>query len=140
MRPDRSVGARGVNRSPRKRSIRGAASRRGGNAGTGDASTASRRGLRLCPECGYRRGGLMAILLVVGVMDLRTMAVVTATLAAERLAPATERFARAIGGVVIEVVCVLEPEPLRPAIDYSTVTDLARLRGLSTSVPRSTAA
>jgi predicted metal-binding membrane protein len=43
----------------------------------------------------------MAILLVAGVMDLRAMAVVTAAMTIERLAPAGERFAQAIGAVVI---------------------------------------
>ena len=39
----------------------------------------------------------MAILLAVGVMDLRAMAVVTAAITVERLAPAGERVARVIG-------------------------------------------
>ena len=40
----------------------------------------------------------MAILLVIGVMDLRAMAVVAAAITVERLAaPAGERVARAIG-------------------------------------------
>jgi predicted metal-binding membrane protein len=43
----------------------------------------------------------MAILLVVGVMDPGVMAVVTAAITAERLSPAGERVARAIGAVVI---------------------------------------
>ncbi len=43
----------------------------------------------------------MAILLVIGVMDLRAMAVVTAAITAERLAPAGRRVARAIGAAVI---------------------------------------
>jgi predicted metal-binding membrane protein len=43
----------------------------------------------------------MALLLVIGVMDLRAMAVVTAAINAERLAPAGERVARAIGAVVV---------------------------------------
>jgi predicted metal-binding membrane protein len=43
----------------------------------------------------------MAILLVIGVMDLRAMAVVGAAITVERLAPAGERVARAIGGLVI---------------------------------------
>jgi predicted metal-binding membrane protein len=43
----------------------------------------------------------MVILLVLGVMDLRAMAVVTAAITAERLAPAGERVARAIGAVVV---------------------------------------
>ena len=45
----------------------------------------------------------MTILLVIGVMDLRAMAVVTAAITAERLAPAGEQVARAIGVVVIGV-------------------------------------
>jgi hypothetical protein len=43
----------------------------------------------------------MAILLVVGVMDLRAMATVAAAITLERLAPAGERVARAIGAVSI---------------------------------------
>jgi predicted metal-binding membrane protein len=43
----------------------------------------------------------MAILLVVGVMDLRAMAVVTAAITVERLAPGGERVARAIGVIVV---------------------------------------
>ena len=66
-----------------------------------DAGTAWRHGLRLGLHCGYCCAGLMAILLVIGVMDLRAMAVVTAAITVERLAPAGERVARAIGAVVI---------------------------------------
>jgi predicted metal-binding membrane protein len=43
----------------------------------------------------------MAILLVLGVMDLRPMAVVAAAITAERLAPAGEAVARALGAVFI---------------------------------------
>jgi predicted metal-binding membrane protein len=43
----------------------------------------------------------MAILLVVGVMDLRAMAVVAAAIALERLAAAGERVARGIGAVAV---------------------------------------
>ena len=43
----------------------------------------------------------MVMLLVVGMMDLRVMAVVTAAITIERLAPAGERVARAIGVVVV---------------------------------------
>ena len=66
-----------------------------------DAGTAWRHGLRLGLHCTYSCGGLMALLLVIGVMDLRAMAVVTAAITVERLAPAGERVARAIGAVVI---------------------------------------
>jgi predicted metal-binding membrane protein len=43
----------------------------------------------------------MAILLVLGVMDLRAMTVVAASVALERLAPAGEAVARALGAVVV---------------------------------------
>jgi len=43
----------------------------------------------------------MAILLVIGVMDLRAMAVVAAAITFERFAPAGERVARAAGAVVV---------------------------------------
>ena len=43
----------------------------------------------------------MAILLVIGVMNLRAMGVVAAAIAVERLAPAGELVARATGVVVV---------------------------------------
>jgi predicted metal-binding membrane protein len=43
----------------------------------------------------------MVILLVIGVMDVRAMAVVTAAITVERLLPAGERIARATGTVVV---------------------------------------
>ncbi len=66
-----------------------------------DAGTAWRYGLRLGLHCGYCCAGLTAILFVIGVMDLRAMAVVTAAITVERLAPAGELVARAVGAVVI---------------------------------------
>jgi predicted metal-binding membrane protein len=66
-----------------------------------DAGTAWRHGLRLGLHCTYCCAGLMAILLAIGVMDLRAMAVVAAAITVERLAPAGERVARAIGAVVV---------------------------------------
>jgi predicted metal-binding membrane protein len=72
-----------------------------------DAGTAWRYGLRLGVHCAYCCGGLMAILLVVGVMDLRAMAVVAAAITVERLAPAGERVARAVGVVVVAAGVVL---------------------------------
>jgi predicted metal-binding membrane protein len=56
---------------------------------------------RLGLHCSYCSAGLTAILLVMGVMDLRVMAVVTTAITAERLAPAGERMARAIGVLVV---------------------------------------
>jgi predicted metal-binding membrane protein len=66
-----------------------------------DAGTAWRHGLRLGLHCSHCCAGLIAILLVIGVMDLRAMAVVAAAITTERLAPAGERVARAIGAVVV---------------------------------------
>jgi predicted metal-binding membrane protein len=67
----------------------------------GDAGTAWRYGLCLGLHCSYSCAGPMAFLLAVGVMDLRAMAVVTAVITVERLAPAGERVSRAIGAVVV---------------------------------------
>jgi len=64
-----------------------------------DAGTAWRHGLRLGFHCSRCCAGLMAILLVTGIMDLRAMAVVAATITVERLAPGGERVARATGTV-----------------------------------------
>jgi predicted metal-binding membrane protein len=66
-----------------------------------DAGTAWRHGLRLGLHCSTCCVGLMAILLVIGVMDLRAMAIVGAAITVERLAPAGERVARAIGAVLV---------------------------------------
>lgn len=65
-----------------------------------DAGTAWRHGLRLGLRCSACCAGLIAILLVVGVMDLLAMALVMAAITAERLLPAGPRAARAIGVVV----------------------------------------
>jgi predicted metal-binding membrane protein len=66
-----------------------------------DAGTAWRYGLRLGVHCSYRCAGLTAILLVIGVMNLRAMAVITAAITAEGVAPAGGRVARAIGAVAV---------------------------------------
>ncbi len=66
-----------------------------------DAGTAWRSGVRLGLQCSRCCANLMVILLVIGVMDSRAMAVVAAAITAERLAPAGERVARAIGAVVV---------------------------------------
>jgi predicted metal-binding membrane protein len=65
------------------------------------AATAWRHGLRLGLHCGRCCAGQTAILLALGVMDLRAMALVTAAITAERLAPAGERVARALGAVAV---------------------------------------
>jgi len=66
-----------------------------------DVATAWRHGLRLGLHCSCCCAGLTAIFLGLGVMDLRAMAVVTAAVTAERLAPVGERVARAIGAVIV---------------------------------------
>jgi predicted metal-binding membrane protein len=72
-----------------------------------DAGTAWRHGLRLGFQCSQCCAGLMAILLVIGVMDLRVMAAVAVAITAERLAPAAEGVARAIGAVFVGTGLVL---------------------------------
>ena len=72
-----------------------------------DTGTAWRHGVRLGLHCCNCCAGLTAILLVIGVMDLRAMAVVTVAITAERLAPAGERVARAIGAVAVLVGLLL---------------------------------
>jgi predicted metal-binding membrane protein len=66
-----------------------------------DAGTAWRHGTRLGLHCSTSCAGLTAILLVIGVMDLRAMAAVATAITIERLAPAGERLARAIGVIVV---------------------------------------
>ena len=80
-----------------------------GNGSTlaADPGTAWRHGLRLGLHCGQCCAGLIVILLVIGVMDLRAMAVVGAAIAVERLAPTGERIARAIGAVVVGAGLIL---------------------------------
>lgn len=70
-------------------------------APTAGAGRAWRHGLRFGLHCTVCCAGLMAILLVIGVMDLRAMAAVTVAITAERLAPAGERVARAVGAVAV---------------------------------------
>jgi predicted metal-binding membrane protein len=72
-----------------------------GSALPPNAGVAFRHGLHLGLHCSYCCAGLMAILLVVGVMDLRPMAAVAAAITVERLAPTGERVARAVGAVVV---------------------------------------
>jgi predicted metal-binding membrane protein len=66
-----------------------------------DVGTAWRHGLGLGLHCIHSCVGLIAILLVIGVMDLRAMTVVAAAITVERLAPKGERVARATGAVVV---------------------------------------
>jgi predicted metal-binding membrane protein len=72
-----------------------------------DVRTAWRHGLHLGLHCSRCCAGLTAILLVIGVMDLRAMAAVAAAIALERLAPAGERVARAVGAIAVVAGLVL---------------------------------
>jgi predicted metal-binding membrane protein len=71
------------------------------------AHSAWRHGVRLGLYCVRSCAGLTAAGLVVGAMDLRVMAVVTAAITVERLAPSDERVARAIGDAVVVAGLVL---------------------------------
>ena len=66
-----------------------------------DTGTAWRHGLQLGLHCSCCCAGLTAILLVIGVMNLRAMAVVTVAVTAERFAPAVHGVARAIGALAV---------------------------------------
>jgi predicted metal-binding membrane protein len=73
----------------------------------GDAATAWRRGVRLGVHCSQSCGGVTAALLALGVMDLRAMAIATAAITAERLAPAGARVERATGALGVGAGLVL---------------------------------
>ncbi len=57
-------------------------------------------GLRLGLHCVYCCAGLTATLFVIGLMDLRAMAVVTVAVSGERLTPARMRADRVVGAIV----------------------------------------
>jgi predicted metal-binding membrane protein len=68
-----------------------------------DTGSAWRHGLRLGVHCSLCCSGLILILLVTGVMDLRAMAMVGAAITAERLFPRRARIARVAGVAIIAV-------------------------------------
>jgi predicted metal-binding membrane protein len=72
-----------------------------------DARIAWQHGVRLGVNCSRCCAGSTAVLLALGVMDLGIMAVVTAAISLERLAPAGRQIARGIGAIVIAVGLVL---------------------------------
>jgi predicted metal-binding membrane protein len=78
-----------------------------GHAMPADASAAWRHGVRLGLQCSYCCANLTAILLVLGVMDLRVMALVATAITAERLVPAGEHVTRTIGVVAVGAGLVL---------------------------------
>jgi predicted metal-binding membrane protein len=72
-----------------------------GRTMAGDVGTAWRHGLRLGFRCCRCCVGQTAVLLCLGVMDLRAMAIVAAAITLERLAPAGGRIARGTGAAFI---------------------------------------
>ncbi len=78
------------------------------------AITAWRKGVRLGLHCVCSCAGLTATLLVVGVMDLRVMALVTAAITAERLAADGRRVARATGSVAVAAGLLLMARAVWP--------------------------
>jgi predicted metal-binding membrane protein len=66
-----------------------------------DATGSWRHGIRLGLRCAFACANLTAMLLAVGVMDLRAMGIVAIAITAERLAPAGEDMVRAVGCVAV---------------------------------------
>jgi predicted metal-binding membrane protein len=73
----------------------------GGQTAPANTSSALKHGLRLGIQCSRCSAGLMSILLVVGMMNLFAMAIVTAAITGERLAPASKWVTGTIGAVSI---------------------------------------
>jgi predicted metal-binding membrane protein len=96
-----------------------------------DAGTAWRHGLRLGLHCSRCCVGLMAILLVIGVMDFRAMAVVTAAITVERLAPAGERVARVTGAVAVAAGLVSDRASSRARMIHRAWRPESRIRKVS---------
>jgi predicted metal-binding membrane protein len=71
------------------------------------SGAAWRHGLRLGVDCVYSCAGAMAVLLVVGIMDVRAMSVATVAITIERLAPVGPRIARLMGSVAVATGLVL---------------------------------
>ena len=63
--------------------------------------------MRLGLHCSYCCANLTAILLCLGVMDLRAMTIVATVITLERLAPASERIAQVIGVLVLAAGLIL---------------------------------
>lgn len=67
----------------------------------GEAGTAWRHGLQRGIHCICSCAGLTVMLLVLGVMDLGVMALISAAITAERLAPDGQRVARTVGAAAM---------------------------------------
>jgi predicted metal-binding membrane protein len=71
------------------------------------ARNAWEHGLRLGVRCALCCSSFMMVLLVVGVMNLRAMALITAAITVERFAPRPDRAARVAGAVVIAAGAII---------------------------------
>ncbi len=78
-----------------------------GRTVSAETGTAWIHGLRLGVHCSCCCAALMASLLVIGVMDLRAMAIVAVAITVERFAPVGRRVAPVVGAVVIAAGLVL---------------------------------
>jgi len=81
-----------------------------------DDVTAWRYGMRLGLHCAQCCAGLIAILLVIGVMNVGAMAVVAAAITIERVMPAAERVARIMGAVIVTTGLLIIAITLLPAL------------------------
>jgi predicted metal-binding membrane protein len=79
------------------------------------SGSAFRHGVRLGLHCSYCCASLTAILLAVGVMDLRSMILITGAITVERLAPCGQHVARAIGVTAVVAGVLLIARALRLA-------------------------
>jgi len=93
-----------------------------------DGRAAWHEGMRLGLHCVHCCFGITTLLLVVGAMDLRAMALVTAAICVERLAQGGLRYARFIGAVVaaaglfLIAQAVLNQGPAHDVLDSSLAT------------------
>jgi predicted metal-binding membrane protein len=78
--------------------------------------TAWRYGMRLGVHCAQCCAGLIAILLVIGVMNLGAMAIIAAAITVERVMPAAGRVARIIGAVIATTGLLMIAITLLPAL------------------------
>ena len=80
-----------------------------------DAAQAWRYGMRLGLHCAQCCAGLIAILLVIGVMNPGAMAVIAAAITIERVLPAGERVARMMGAIIMTTGVLIIAVTLLPA-------------------------
>jgi predicted metal-binding membrane protein len=85
----------------------------GGRALRHDARGAWHYGIRLGADCALCCSGLMVVLLITGMMNLGSMALVAIAISAERLVPRPEWAARAAGIVIIAIAVFMISQGLR---------------------------